>query len=75
MEADEDLQIDQILSEPEVTQPTHLSFDSRGRLWVSHYRQYPYPAGLKMISRDKYYRAKYDKEPLAPPDNYQEDLK
>ena len=70
MEADEDLQIDQILSEPEVTQPTHLSFDSRGRLWVSHYRQYPYPAGLKMISRDKYYRAKYDKEPLAPPNNY-----
>ena len=70
MEVEEDLEVEQLLSEPEITQPTHLSFDSRGRLWASHFRQYPYPAGLKMISRDKYYRAKYDKEPLAPPKNY-----
>ncbi|NNM31067.1 MAG: dehydrogenase, partial [Akkermansiaceae bacterium] len=34
------------------------------------YRQYPYPAGLKMISRDRYYRAKYDHEPPAPPNHH-----
>ena len=56
-----------LLSEPLVAQPTHFSFDERGRLWVAQYRQYPYPAGLKMLSRDKYYRAHYDKLPAAPP--------
>ncbi len=70
MITDEDLTLEQILTEPEISQPTQLSFDSRGRLWVAQYRQYPYPAGLKMISRDKYYRGKYDKDPLAPPNNY-----
>ena len=70
MMTDEDLTLEQILTEPEISQPTQLSFDSRGRLWVAQYRQYPYPAGLKMISRDKYYRGKYDKDPLAPPKNY-----
>jgi len=36
-------------------------------MWVSQYRQYPYPAGLKMISRDMYYRARFDKIPPPPP--------
>lgn len=58
---------DLLLSEPLVAQPTHFSFDERGRLWVAQYRQYPYPAGLTMLSRDKYYRAHYDKIPPAPP--------
>jgi putative membrane-bound dehydrogenase-like protein len=58
-----------LLSEPLVAQPTHFSFDERGRLWVAQYRQYPYPAGLTMLSRDKYYRAHYDKIPPAPPDH------
>ena len=70
MITDEDLKLEQILTEPEISQPTQLSFDSKGRLWVAQYRQYPYPAGLKMISRDKYYRGKYDKDPLVPPKNY-----
>jgi len=39
--------VEQLLAEPLVAQPTHLSFDERGRLWVAQYRQYPYPAGLK----------------------------
>lgn len=65
----EDLQAQLILHEPEVAQPTHMSFDERGRLWVSQYRQYPYPAGVKMISRDKYYRSHYDHIPPAPPNN------
>mgnify|MGYP000036958106 CR=1 FL=1 len=58
-----DLIVEELLHEPEVAQPTHVSFDERGRMWVAQYRQYPYPAGLKMISRDKYYRSKYDRVP------------
>lgn len=61
------LAIETVLHEPLVAQPTHVSFDARGRLWVSHYVQYPYPAGLRQISRDKYYRAKYDRQPKPPP--------
>lgn len=56
-----------MLAEPLVAQPTHFSFDEKGRLWIAQYRQYPYPAGLKMLSRDKYYRAQYDKIPPPPP--------
>ncbi len=63
----DDLAVDLIASEPEVAQPTHISFDERGRMWVAQYRQYPYPAGVKMISRDKYYRARFDRVPPAPP--------
>jgi putative membrane-bound dehydrogenase-like protein len=59
--------VDLLLHEPLVAQPFHFSFDERGRLWVAQARQYPYPAGLTMISRDKYYRAHYDKTPAAPP--------
>jgi putative membrane-bound dehydrogenase-like protein len=62
-----DLTVESLLHEPEVAQPTHVSFDARGRMWISQYRQYPYPAGLKMISRDAYYRGKYDRVPPAPP--------
>ena len=62
-----DLAVDLIASEPDVAQPTHISFDERGRMWVAQYRQYPYPAGVKMVSRDKYYRSKYDRVPPAPP--------
>ncbi len=67
MEAMDDLKIDLLLHEPLVAQPVHFSFDERGRLWVAQYRQYPYPAGLTMVSRDKFYRSHYDKVPPAPP--------
>lgn len=70
MSTDDDLVVEELLTEPLVAQPTHMSFDDRGRLWVAQYRQYPYPAGLKQISRDKYYRAKYDQIPKAPPNHY-----
>jgi putative membrane-bound dehydrogenase-like protein len=63
----DDLAVDALLSEPEIAQPTHFSFDTRGRMWVAQYRQYPYPAGLTMIGRDQYYRSKYDRVPPAPP--------
>jgi len=65
----EGLRSELILHEPTIAQPFHFSFDDRGRLWVTQSRQYPYPAGLRMLSRDKYYRAHYDKVPPAPPDH------
>ena len=64
-----DLKVDLLMSEPLVAQPLSLRFDERGRLWVAQYRQYPYPNGIQMISRDKYYRAVYDKVPVAPPNH------
>ncbi len=34
------------------------------------YLQYPNPAGLKMVSRDKFLRSVYDKVPPAPPNHF-----
>ncbi len=62
-----DLAIDQVLAEPMVKQPVSLSFDERGRLWVVQYIQYPHPAGLKVLSRDVFWRVVYDKVPPPPP--------
>ncbi len=64
-----DLAVELVVTEPQISQPTHFSFDARGRLWVAQYRQYPYPAGIKMVSRDKYYRSTFDRIPPAPPKN------
>jgi len=66
-EAADDLKVDLVLSETEIAQPLQVSFDERGRLWVVEYRQYPDPAGLTMVSRDKYLRTVYDKTPEPPP--------
>lgn len=68
-QASEDLVVEQLLHEPQIAQPVYFSFDERGRLWVAEYRQYPYPAGLKMLSRDKYYRSHYNQMPPAPPNH------
>lgn len=62
-----DLAMDLVLAEPLISQPLHLSFDERGRMWVVEYRQYPDPAGLKEMSRDKVWRVDYDKKPPPPP--------
>lgn len=69
MNAHDGLKTSLVLSDPQIAQPFHFSFDERGRIWVAQTRQYPYPAGLTMLSRDKYYRAVYDKVPAAPPDH------
>jgi putative membrane-bound dehydrogenase-like protein len=69
MRTAETLAVDLVLSEPQIAQPLSLDFDERGRLWVVEYRQYPYPAGIQMVSRDKYYRATYDQVPPAPPNH------
>src|SRR5947209_16758876 len=63
----DDLRFDQVLAEPIVKQPLGMSFDERGRLWVCQYLQYPHPAGLKIMSRDMFWRIVYDKVPPAPP--------
>ncbi len=63
----DDLRFEQVLAEPTVRQPLSLSFDERGRLWVVQYLQYPHPAGLKVLSRDIFWRVVYDKIPPPPP--------
>ena len=66
----DDLRFDQVLAEPIVKQPLSLSFDERGRLWVVQYIQYPHPAGLKVMSRDIFWRVVYDKVPAPPPNHF-----
>lgn len=61
------LAIDLIAAEPDVAQPLYMSFDSRGRLWVTQYLQYQFPAGLKIMSYDQHLRAVFDKVPEPPP--------
>jgi putative membrane-bound dehydrogenase-like protein len=61
------LTIDVMATEPTVVQPLYLSFDSRGRVWVTQYIQYPFPAGLKVTSYDQHLRAQFDKVPEPPP--------
>ncbi|MGI9242238.1 MAG: DUF7133 domain-containing protein, partial [Verrucomicrobiales bacterium] len=56
-----------MLAEPVVQQPLHLSFDERGRLWVVQYIQYPDPAGIREVSRDKVWRVVYDQVPPPQP--------
>lgn len=62
-----DVTIDLMASEPDVEQPLYASWDSKGRMWVTQYRQYQFPAGLKIISYDQHLRAKFDKVPPPPP--------
>src|SRR5947209_2961283 len=66
----DDLALDQVLTEPAVAQPVFMDFDERGRMWVVQYLQYPYPAGLKILSEDKFLRAVYDKVPPPPPHHF-----
>lgn len=62
-----DLEVELVLSEPTIRQPLFVDWDARGRMWVVEYIQYPYPAGLKMVSHDEFWRAVYDKAPPPPP--------
>jgi putative heme-binding domain-containing protein len=62
-----DVAIDLMASEPDVEQPLYASWDSKGRMWVTMYRQYQFPAGLKIVSYDQHLRAKFDKVPPPPP--------
>ncbi|RUL86112.1 PVC-type heme-binding CxxCH protein [Tautonia sociabilis] len=61
------LAVDLALADPVIAQPLQVSFDERGRMWVVEYRQYPDPAGLTPVSRDKFLRTVYDTTPEPPP--------
>jgi len=63
----DELTMELVLSEPQVSQPLFMNFDHRGRLWVVQYQQYPYPKGLKVMSIDEHLRIRFDKMPEAPP--------
>ncbi len=65
-----DLTVELAVGEPHVRQPLSIKFDARGRLWVLQYLQYPNPAGLTMVSRDKFLRSVYDKIPQPPPHHF-----
>ena len=66
----EDFEIDLIAAEPTIAQPLFMSWDHRGRMWVVQYRQYPFPAGLKVVRYDQYLRAVFDKVPPPPPNHF-----
>ncbi|MCI0358170.1 MAG: c-type cytochrome [Planctomycetaceae bacterium] len=70
MKTPADLQVELVLSEPHIGQPLSLKWDHRGRLWVMNYLQYPSPAGLTMVSRDKFLRSVYDQIPPPPPNHF-----
>jgi len=61
-------EIELMASEPEVTQPLFGTWDSRGRFWVVQYRQYQFPAGLKIVRYDQHLRAVFDRVPEPPPE-------
>jgi putative membrane-bound dehydrogenase-like protein len=62
-----EVSVELVRSEPQVEQPLYLSFDSRGRMWVTEYRQYQFPAGLKVVAYDQHLRARFDQVPEPPP--------
>src|SRR4029079_7282279 len=66
----DDLAVDLVLSDSAIGQPLSMKWDSRGRLWVVNYLQYPSPAGLKMVSPDKFLRSVYDQVPWPPPNHF-----
>lgn len=37
-------EIQLVVAEPDIGQPMNLSFDARGRLWITHSVEYPFPA-------------------------------
>ena len=47
----EGLTMQVVAHEPAVAQPLNIYFDERGRMWVTQYLQYPFPAGLKIVTK------------------------
>ena len=70
LKVSENLTMQVVAHEPAVAQPLNIYFDERGRMWVTQYLQYPFPAGLKIIEYDKYLRAVFDKVPPPPPNHF-----
>ncbi|MDF1850014.1 MAG: c-type cytochrome [Verrucomicrobiales bacterium] len=63
----EGFEIELVASEPVIGQPLHISWDSRGRMWVTQYLQYQFPEGLRIVEYDNHLRAQFDKVPEPPP--------
>jgi len=49
----EGFEIQLVLSDPDIGQPMNLNFDARGRLWVTHSVEYPYPAQGEGVEQDR----------------------
>jgi putative heme-binding domain-containing protein len=45
-------QIQLVAAEPDLQKPMNMAFDSKGRLWVTMSREYPFPAPLDKPARD-----------------------
>ena len=44
--------VELVAAEPVIHKPLNMAFDTRGRLWVTHTVEYPYPAPVDRKSRD-----------------------
>src|SRR5687768_11849595 len=44
--------IELVAAEPDLQKPMNMAFDSKGRLWVTMSREYPFPAPLDKPARD-----------------------
>jgi putative heme-binding domain-containing protein len=44
--------IDLVASEPDINKPMNIAFDTKGRLWVSSSREYPFPVPLDKPAHD-----------------------
>jgi len=44
--------IELVAAEPDIQKPMNMAFDTKGRLWVTSSREYPFPAPLDKPARD-----------------------
>ena len=47
-------EIQLVVSDPDIGQPMNLNFDVRGRLWITHSIEYPYPAKGDVDPRSRF---------------------
>jgi len=47
-------EIQLVVSDPDIGQPMNLNFDARGRLWITHSIEYPYPARGDVEARSRF---------------------
>lgn len=47
-------EIQLVVAEPDIGKPMNLSFDARGRLWITHSIEYPYPARGDVEPRSRF---------------------
>lgn len=45
-------EIQLVASEPDINKPMNMEFDARGRLWVTHSKEYPFPGASDEAARD-----------------------